>query len=228
MRLLVINPNTSRGVTARIDAAAQDAALPGDHFTTLCPAYGPELIVTQADADHAKRAVVDTARSYSAPLEGIVLASFGNTGATEVRALRPDIPVIGIAQAAFCAVRSFEGPFGIVTFGKALVPGLQAETANEGLQEALLGISYVPGTDIGDPATVQQRYHTELAALCKEMQNRGAASIVMGGGPLAGLASQLSSEVSIPLIDGTQAAIELIRSLHNAPAKNTGALHDQA
>ncbi|MFK7763730.1 MAG: aspartate/glutamate racemase family protein [Roseobacter sp.] len=215
MRLLVINPNTSPGVTARIDAAAQDAAQPGDHFTTLCPAYGPELIVTQADADQANRAVVDTARDYSAPLDGIVLASFGNTGATDVSALRPDIPVIGIAQAAFHAVRSIGGPFGIVTFGKALVPGLQAETEKENLREALLGISYLPSTDFGDPATVQQRYHADLAALCHEMQNRGAASIVMGGGPLAGLASRLSSEISIPLIDGTQAAIEMIRSLHN-------------
>lgn len=213
MRLLVINPNTSRGVTDRIRDAAEAVALPGDTFTTVCPAYGPELIVTDADAEQAKRAVVETVRSYNAPCDGIVLASFGNTGAPEVRALRTDIPVIGIASAAFGAVRALGGPFGIVTFGKGLLPGLQAKAEEDGLGDALLGISCVPGENFGDPGTVQHRYRDKLAALCAQMHRRGAASIVMGGGPLAGLAPQLARDCPVPVIDGTQAAINLMRTV---------------
>lgn len=223
MRLLIINPNTSVGVTKRIQDAANAVALDHDDFTTLCPSYGPELIVTDEDAEQAKHAVVDTVRAYTAPCDGIVLASFGDTGAEEVRALRKDIPVIGIASAAFCAVRALGGPFGIVTFGKGLVPGLQTTAEEAGLGDALLSVSYLPGEDFGDPATVQFRYHEELAALCAQVHGRGAASIVMGGGPLAGLAPRLSSACPVPVIDGTQAAINLMRTVTSPEAQRPSA-----
>ncbi|SIS64624.1 Asp/Glu/hydantoin racemase [Roseivivax lentus] len=213
MRLLILNPNTSRGVTDRIREAAEAAAMPGDAFTTTRPAFGPKLIVTDADAEEAKRAVIDTVRNYTAPCDGIVLASFGNTGAEEVRALRADIPVIGIASAAFATARALGGPFGIVTFGAGLVEGLRAKAEEAGLGAALIGISHVPVADFGDPGTVQHRFRAELAALCAQMHAKGAASIVMGGGPLAGLAPVLARDCPVPVIDGTRAAINLIRSV---------------
>ncbi|MFK7880882.1 aspartate/glutamate racemase family protein [Roseobacter sp.] len=213
MRLLIVNPNTSSSVTQRIRAAAAAMAQPGDVFTTLCPDCGPELIVTDADAQEARHAVVATIRQHAEPCDGIVLASFGNTGAEEVRALRKDVPVIGIASAAFSAALVLGGPFGIVTFGKALVPGLRAKVEELGLDDRLLGIAYLPGDDFGDPGTVSERYRDELAELCDTMVRRGSTSIVMGGGPLAGLASVLSEDCPVPVIDGTQAAVNLMRSV---------------
>ncbi|MXQ06604.1 hypothetical protein GQ651_01965 [Alphaproteobacteria bacterium GH1-50] len=213
MRLLVINPNTSRGVTDRIRVAANAAALPGDHFTTLCPSWGPELIVTDHDAEEATRAVVETVHAYDAPCDGIVLASFGNTGAEQVRAIRPDIPVIGIASAAFLTAQSIGGPFGIVTFGRGLVPGLRAKVEEADLSDSLLDITFVEDDDFGDPGTVQTRYEGQLAELCAQMSRRGAACIVLGGGPLAGLARRLSTNCPVPVIDGTQAAVNLMRTI---------------
>jgi len=213
MRLLVINPNTSRGVTRNIRKAADAAALPGDVFRTLCPDDGPELIVTQQDAERASRAVVDTVRGHTDAYDGIVLASFGNTGAEEVRALRGHVPVIGIASAAFLTAQALGGRFGIVTFGKGLAPGLEAKVREAGLIDALLDIVWVRDGDFGDPGTVQMRYREELAALCAQMQRRGANSIVLGGGPLAGLAQCLSPACPVPVIDGTQAAVNMMRTV---------------
>lgn len=218
MRLLIINPNTSFGVTARIREAAEAVALPGDHFTTTCPDFGPNLIVTQADTEEANRGVLAKVRDHAAPCDGIVLASFGNTGADAVRALRKDIPVIGIAEAAFAVARKIEGPFGIVTFGAGLVPGLRAEVEAEGLTGAMLGISHLEHSDFGDAATVQHRFHAELVGHCVQMHERGARSIVMGGGPLAGFAQSVSGLLPIPVIDGTQAAIAQMREIMATPA----------
>jgi allantoin racemase len=213
MRLLIINPNTSKGVTARIREAANAAAMPGDQFTTVCPAFGPELIVTPEDADHASRAVVETVQAYDAPCDGIVLASFGNTGAEEVRALRPDIPVIGIATAAFSIAAALGGPFGIVTFGRSLIAGLQAKAEEAGLGGLLLGTEAVDTCDFGDPGTVQSRYADELVHLCAQMYRRGATCIVMGGGPLAGVATRIAPTCPVPVIDGTQGAINILRTV---------------
>lgn len=212
MRLLIINPNTSKGVTARIKEAADAAAQPGDEFTTLCPAFGPDLIVTMADADHARNAVLETVKVYDAPCDGIVLASFGNTGAEAVQTLRPDIPVIGIATAAFSVARAFGGPFGIVTFGPSLVDGLKAMAHEAGMGSKLLATLAVDTSDFGDPGTVQERYAEEMGALCMDMHRRGASCVVMGGGPLAGLASKLAPSIPIPLIDGTHGAIDILRA----------------
>lgn len=219
MRLLVINPNTSRGATDRIRVAANAASQPGDVFTTLCPAEGPELIVTQADDARAAKGVVEVVRTYTGPYDGIVLASFGDTGAQDVRALRPDLPVIGIASAAFGTVKALGGPFGIVTFGAGLVPSLLAKVAEAGLKETLVGILHVDGSEIGDPGTVQDRFGAELSDLCLQMQRQGARSIVMGGGPLSGLASQIAPDLPVPVIDGTTAAINMMRAVI-APQKS--------
>lgn len=213
MRLLIINPNTSKGATSRIAEAANAVAQHGDVFTTLCPSFGPELIVTPKDAEEASKAVLETVKSYDAPIDGIVLASFGNTGAEEVRALRPDIPVIGIAAAAFSVVTALGGPFGIVTFGPALVKDLQAKAEESGLAGQLLGIAAVNTNDFGDPGTVQSRYVEELSALCLQMHQRGARSIVMGGGPLAGVAAKIAPSCPVPVIDGTQGAINMLRTV---------------
>lgn len=213
MRLLIVNPNTSVSVTARIREAAEGASLPGDEFTTLCPARGPELIVTDRDAAEAAGAVVESVRGHAGPIDGIVLASFGNTGAEQVRDLRPDVPVIGIASAAFLTAQAVGGAFGIVTFGKGLVPGLRAKVEEAGLGEALIDITFVQAEDFGDPGTVGERYRPQLAELCAGMARRGASSIVLGGGPLAGVASRLAPACPVPVIDGTQAAINLMRSV---------------
>jgi Asp/Glu/hydantoin racemase len=213
MRLLIINPNTSKGVTARIKEAADAVALPKDNFTTLCPAFGPELIVTAGDADQASRAVVESVKAYDAPCDGIVLASFGNTGAEEVRALRPDIPVIGIASAAFSIAAALGGPFGIVTFGASLVADLRAKAEEAGLGDLLVGTVALDVNDFGDPGTVQSRYAEALRQLCLQMHQRGATSVVMGGGPLAGLAAKLAPTCPLPVIDGTQGAINILRTV---------------
>lgn len=216
MRLLIVNPNTSEGVTARIRAAAEAAARPTDRFITTSAAFGPELIVTRADAEQAARGVVETVAAHDGPLDGVILASFGDTGAAEVRAMHPGLPVIGIAGAAFAVVRALETPFGIVTFGAELEPGLRAKARETGVDPLLLGIGYASSQPIGDPGTVQTRFFDEMLALCNDMTARGAGAIVLGGGPLAGMAQALAPHCARPLIDGTGAAVTLMRALTTA------------
>lgn len=220
MRLLIVNPNTSASVTERIREAADAVARPGDSFTTLCPAYGPSLIVTPADAERAAEAVLDTVRAHEEPCDGIVLASFGNTGAEGVRALRPHVPVIGIAAAAFSIAAALGGRFGIVTFGQSLVPDLEQKAQEAGLGDRLIATVAATQGDFGDPGTVQHRYADALGGLCAQMHERGASCVVLGGGPLAGLAARLAPESRVPLIDGTQGAIGILRSV--VPARRGG------
>jgi Asp/Glu/hydantoin racemase len=212
MRLLIVNPNTSPGVTDRIAAAAEAVARPGDIFTTRSAAFGPPLIVTARDAAEAVEGVLATLRGHESEVDGIVLGSFGDTGAEEVRALHPGLPVIGLAGAAFAAARALGGPFGIATFGAHLVPSLREMAEAHGLGPRLVGVAALEDGDGGDPSTVQERCADGLARLSRDMARAGAASIVMGGGPLAGLARTIGPSVPVPVVDGVQAAVGLLRS----------------
>ena len=64
MRLLVVNPNTSEGVTRRIAEAAEAVAQPADRFVTRSAAFGPSLIVTPGDARRAVEGVLATVAAH--------------------------------------------------------------------------------------------------------------------------------------------------------------------
>ncbi|MEQ8367201.1 MAG: aspartate/glutamate racemase family protein [Roseicyclus sp.] len=212
MRLLIVNPNTSAGVTARIDAAAQSVAQPGDHFVTISAAFGPPLIVDKNDAEQATEGVLKAIADYDETVDGIVLASFGDTGAARVRAAYPHLPVVGIAEAAFREVRRIGGPFAIVTFAAEVAGPLVEKAAEHGAAAELIRVASPPGPLLHAAADVADKMCAELRDLCLECASEGAQSIVLGGGPLAGLAGRVSSECPVAIVDGTQAAIAQLRA----------------
>lgn len=211
MQLLIVNPNTSEGVTARIRAAANAVAQPGDTLTTVSAASGPSLIVTEADAAQASVGVLTAVERHAEPIDGIILASFGDTGAETVRQANPTIPAIGIAQAACAQALEIGGPFSIVTFTTDMVPSLKQMTIKNGAADDLLEIASVPGPLRYDAADVVDVLAQELLSLCLDCASRGARSIMLGGGPLAGLASRIEDACPVPIIDGTQAAVAQLR-----------------
>lgn len=215
MRLLIVNPNTSEGVTRRIDAAAQAVAREGDVFKTVSAAFGPALIVTEQDGIDAVAGVLATVKAHADDVDGIVLASFGDTGAAAVRAAYPELPVIGIASAAFAAARCLGGRFSIVTFDDSLSNALRDRAEFHGLQDALHSVVAVPQSGLFDASTVQTDRFEAINRLCRDCARDPITSIVLGGGPLAGLSRRIRPGRRIAVIDGTQSAIGLLRGAVN-------------
>ena len=211
MKLLIINPNSSATVTRRIDDAAQAASQPGEQITTICALGAPDLIVTPDDARAATVAVTRTLDAWRAPVDGIILASFGDTGLEAVRA-RTVRPVVGIAQSAY-AMASVIGPhMSIVSFSPAMAEALRKTAEGYGHAARLRAMHMVDGGKWDDPGEIQVALAPQLLALCqRSAREDGVNSIVLGGGPLAGLAARLQPMVSVPVIDGTTAAIATLR-----------------
>ena len=220
MRLLIVNPNTSAGVTARIDAAAQAMARRGERFVTASALTGPPLIVTEADTQAAIAGVLGAIAAHKGPVDGIILASFGDTGAAEVRAAYPHLPVLGIAEAAFAAVKALSGPFAIVTFAPEVAGPLLAKARAHDVGERLLRVASLPDPLGHDPADIAEALCAPLTRLCRDCTAEGAQAIVLGGGPLAGLAARIAPHCTVPVIDGTQAAIAQMRARIPAPPRS--------
>lgn len=214
MRLLIVNPNSSEGVTRRIDAAARAVLGAGDWVQTVSAPFGPDLIVTPEDTMEAVEGVLAAVETHHRGRDGIILASFGDTGIAQVRARWPAIPVIGIAGAAFAAARALGGRFSIVSFSPDLVPSLRASVARHGMDTALGDIIVVEEGEWADPGDIQDVLAEPIADLCRQAaRQREITSIILGGGPLAGLASRLDIPTAVPIIDGTAAAVGIMRCL---------------
>ncbi len=218
MRLLIINPNSSATVTARIDAAAQAACQPGEEVTTIRATGAPELIVTVADAQRAEQAVTQTIAAWTQPVDGVILASFGDTGLDAVRA-QTNMPVVGIAQSAY-AMASVLGPrMSIVSFAPTMADALRKTALGYGHGDRLVAMHMVEGSSWDDPGEIQVTLAPQLLDLCQfSAREDRVGSIVLGGGPLAGLAARIQAQVPVPVIDGTTAAIATLRvALGTAP-----------
>jgi len=217
-RILVVNGNTSEGVTARIAAAARAAAPSGVEVDVVTAPYGLPLVVTRADWLVAGPPMLEALRAREGAWDAAVIACFGDPGVEACREMFA-APVIGISEAAFHAAAMLGRRFGIVGFTRALRPMFEDCLERAGLAARCAGFR-MGGAFTGDPARVAEEARGMLLALCREsVEADGAECVILAGGPLAGLAAVLQPELPVPLVDGTAAGVRLAAALAGlAPA----------
>lgn len=203
MRLLVINPNATRSMTAKIAAAARAAVPAGVTVEAATNTAGPPSIQGPADGALAVPGVL--ALVASAVADAIVIACFDDTALTEARALSA-VPVIGIGEAAFHAAMMLGARFSVVTTLSVSVPVIEANLAAYGLAGACIRVraSEVPVLDLEQPGSAAEaRVAAEIA---RALAEDGARAIVLGCAGMADLAARLQARHGVPVIDGVAAA----------------------
>lgn len=214
-RILVINPNTSEGVTALLRTHAQAAAPEAQVHAVTAP-FGAAYIVDErsyAIAAHATLDAWSAARAGGEP-DAVLIGCFGDPGLFALRECST-VPVAGLAEASFTEAAR-HGRFAVVTGGERWGPMLQRLALVLGHGDALAGIHTVApsGAQLAaDPAAAR----TLLAQACREAAQRfGATSVIVGGAGLAGMAAALQEHVGVPLIDsvaaGARAALQTLSS----------------
>jgi Asp/Glu/hydantoin racemase len=212
MRLLVVNSNTTEGVTARIAAAARGAARPGTTVTAVSAPFGLPLIVTRADWLVAGPATLAALAQHRGSYDAAIIACFGDPGLDAAKELL-DVPVLGISEAAFHAAAMLGRRFGVVSFTAALRPMFEDVLAHHGLAARCTGFRMGPPFS-GDPGLVAEQRAEVLVELCRQaVEQDGAEAVILAGGPLAGLAPVLAPRVAVPLVDGTVAAVRLAEAM---------------
>jgi len=225
MRLLVVNPNTSRGMTEtiRVSAEAAAAALGTDvNVDTCCPAHGPESIEGRFDEiisaywtlDHVMRIVDDYA--------GIVVACFGPHAAIEGIREATDIPTLGIMEAAVLYALPLGAKFSIVTTSPRWKPLLEEGVNMLGLERrcasvrssglAVLDLERLPSEQ------VCARLADEARAA---VQHDGAEAIVLGCAGMAGLEETVASAAGVPVIDSVRAGVTMAGALALSGARTS-------
>ncbi|MFC5068847.1 aspartate/glutamate racemase family protein [Flaviflagellibacter deserti] len=212
MRILVVNPNTTVGMTAKIGEAARSVAAAGTEILAVNPAMGPVSIEGFYDEALALPGLLqEIARGEAAGANGVVIACFDDTGLDAARALAT-VPVVGICESALAAAGMIATKISVVTtLSRSLVP-IEGLVRRYGFAErARVHASDIPVLSLEDSASGAGSILR--AAIKSALESDGSDAVVLGCAGMADLARDLTAEFGVPVIDGVSAGVKMVEAL---------------
>jgi allantoin racemase len=211
MQLLIINPNTTASMTAKIAAAATAVALPDTQIKAVNPEHGPASIQGYYEEALCLPGILQLVEENTAA-DAIVLACFDDTGLDAVRCMT-DAPVLGIGEAGYHAASVLSNRFSVITTLARSVPALEHNLSRYGLAARCCGVraSEVPVLDLEKPGSdAREQISKEIKLALHEDK---AEAIVLGCAGMADLAQSLAAEHGVPVIDGVACAVTWAEAL---------------
>lgn len=215
MNIVVINPNTTAAMTARIAATAKSVANAGTHIIAIQPVEGPASIEGYADEAMAVPHMLDAMVAQQAQnqdIAGYVIACFDDTGLDAARCVL-NAPVVGIGEAA-CHLASLIAPrFSVVTtLGRSISP-IEHNLVKYGLASRCGRVRAAEVAVLDLENFALDAYAHISNEICAALNEDRAEAIVLGCAGMTDLAARLAKEHGVPVIDGVGAAVKLIESL---------------
>jgi allantoin racemase len=219
MHILVINPNTTVGMTEKIEAAANRAAASGTQITAVTSASGPVSIEGYYDEALSVPGLLKVIRD-SADFDAVVIACFDDTGLDAARCVT-DKPVIGIGEAAYSMAGMLANKFSVVTTLARSVPALEHNLMKYGLDRrcARVRSSEVAVLDLEDDSS--GAYEKIAAEIARAIADDKAEAIVLGCAGMTDLANKLSQQFGRPVLDGVACAVSLAESMARLQLKTS-------
>jgi allantoin racemase len=207
VKILLLNPNTTREVTDLLLAAAQAVAAPGTELVPATATRGVPYIATRAEAQIGGAIALEVLAEHHARVDAAIIAAFGDPGLFGARELF-DIPVVGMAEAAMLTACMLGRRFSIVTFAQALGPWYRECVEMHGMGERCAGIRTLEGSFRSISAVQEEKEELLIELAHRAIRDDEADVIILGGAPLAGLAAKVRDRVPVPLVDQAAAAVK--------------------
>ena len=213
MRIKIINPNTTQGMTDKIGACARHVARPGTEIVAVSPAMGPASIESHYDeALSVPGLLQEIAAGEREGFDGYVIACFGDPGLKAARELARG-PVIGIAEAAMHVASMVGTRFSVVTTLARTIGQAEHLAQVYGMDRfcARVRACEIAVLDLEEPGSGARE---RIVAECRRaLDEDGSDAIVLGCAGMADLCAHLSGVLGVPVIDGVTAATQLVESL---------------
>jgi allantoin racemase len=209
VKLLVVNPNTTAGMTERIGLAARAVAAAQTEITAVNPISGPISIEGYFDEAFAVPGMLEEIlKGEKAGTDATIIACFDDTGLEAARCCATG-PVIGIGEAAFHLASMLAHRFSVVTTLSRSIGAIENNLLKYGLASrcAKVRACEVPVLSLDDPTSNASALISAEIELGK--QEDKAEAIVLGCAGMADLAARLSQKHGLPVIDGVASAVKL-------------------
>jgi Hydantoin racemase len=208
-RILVVNPNSSAGVTRALDQSL-NAIRRLSTVTLDCVSIEacPPGIETQADIEFASARFAELVRDSDA--DAFVTACFSDPGLYLARELTAR-PVVGIAESAFRYALNLGYSFGIISILDQSVPRHLRAVRQHGFGDRLANdrAINVHMADLDGDEVIER-----IVAVGETLRDTdGAQSIILGCAGMAKYRAGAEERLGIPVIDPTQAAVTRLISM---------------
>jgi allantoin racemase len=203
-RIVVINPNSTKAVTAGIDSALEPLRFSdGPRFDCITIEEGPPGIATQRHVDDAVSHVCDVIARESNSADAFIIACFSDPGLLSAREVTAK-PVFGIGASSFAQATLLGERFGVIAI-------LEASTVRQRRAVRLMGFEsrYAGSLAIGFGAEelegdkVRDRMVEVGRAL---IETQGADVLIMGCAGMACFRTDIEAALGVPVIDPSTAA----------------------
>lgn len=220
MRILLLNPNTTRSVTDLMLSAGRSVAGPDTELIPATATRGMPYISSRAEAQIGGVIALEMLAAFAGKVDAAILAAFGDPGLSGARELF-DFPVVGVSEAAMLTACMLGRRFAIVTFSSTLVGWYRDCVEANAMSARCAGILALDlPFEVAEDRARSSEAMLELAL--GAVRDNGADSLIFAGAPLAGLARQERDRIPVPVVDPVGAAVKQAEALIAlAPKKAT-------
>lgn len=210
--VFVINPNSTRAVTAGIDAAMAPLRMAGGPaIECLTLESGPPGVQTQFDVESVTLPLVQLARTLQPRAAAVVIACFSDPGLHVVRealCAPVTIPVLGISECGVLTALTLGQRFGVIAILDGSIARHLRTYGAMGVQDRFAGELAVGlnVTELGDREATLARMVSVGRRLRDE---KGANVIVMGCAGMALYQQPLQEALGVPVVEPSQAAVAM-------------------
>jgi Asp/Glu/hydantoin racemase len=212
MRLLLANPNVTGSITELMGAEARRAASPTTEIVTATARFGTLYVENRAEAAIAAHAVLELLADHAAGCHAAVIAAFGDPGLAAARELL-DIPVVGLTEAALLCAWPLGRRHSIICLTPRLRTWYMECAAEHGLAGRLASVRAL-AVPVPDITRARENLREQLLEQCaRAVEEDEAEVLIIGGGPLAGLAREAADRIPVPTLDPVSCAVRLAEAL---------------
>ena len=218
-KICIINPNTTRAMTQKIDLTAKKFASADTEIVSVEPNVGPESIEGFYDEAFCIPGLVEEIEKHS-DADSYIIACFDDTGLDVIRSIT-EKPVIGIGEAAYHIATMVAGNFTVITTLSRSIRPLTHNLKKYGLFENCVKVTAIE-VPVLDLENISKDNLDKLnKGIQDTIENDNAESIILGCAGMADLAKSLETRHQLPVIEGVSSAIVLAESLVNLKIKTS-------
>lgn len=207
MRILIINPNSNRDMTRKIQAVAEQYA--GGEFAVVCQSNpeAPEFIETYEDQALTAPGMIRILRENEDKFDAFIVACHCDPNLDVMKEISSK-PVVGIGEASFKIASMLGHSFSVVSTAEHSIPNKEALVRKYHLQEQLASVK-APALELKDAPDEEKFLQAAKAAIAED----GAEVIILGCAGLSGLDKKMQAELGAPVLDSVVCALMVAAGL---------------